>query len=288
MYLCFLYACHVWEVDELSILLYRLHSCTAAIYVLTYEARLDEYLGVATYLSEVIATARGISSERHSTESCTIDVFAEKLAVGLYVGTICYISRETTTMDGLERETWQTERPSQTTYAIATEGCRVAVSTIHTAIIFYLLILVYFLEIVIEAFLEIGVCLEVFFLTEIAVFCSIDSDDTIVIYMAARLYIHFCLSHLCVGTKAGTENGELRGGYILAADIPAETWQGGKVEHTERFAVLVGDIIKRGVVDNHDSLAGIIVSSRITIFIETHIAGTVAATIDIIVLLEIS
>ena len=92
MYLCCLYACHIREVDVLSILLYRLHSGTAAIYVLTDEARLDEYLGVATYLSEVIVFAFGIFSERNGTESCTIDIFAEKLAVGFYVGVACYIS----------------------------------------------------------------------------------------------------------------------------------------------------------------------------------------------------
>ena len=201
-------------------------------------------------------------------------------------------------MNGLERETWQTERPSQTTYVIATEGCRVAVSTIHTTIIFYLLIFVYFLEIVIEAFLEIGVCLEVFFLTEIAVFCPIYGDDAVVIYMAARLYLHRRLSHFGVGTKAGTENRELRVGNILGADIPAETRQGGIVEHTESFAVLVGDIIKRGVVDNHDCLAGtryrcalsgtIFCCCCVAVGIFTHDAGTITSTIDIIVLLEIS
>ena len=74
------------------LVLYRLHSSTTAIYVLTYEARLDEYLGFATYLSEVITFARVVFSERYSTESGTIDVFAEKLAVGLYVGIACYIS----------------------------------------------------------------------------------------------------------------------------------------------------------------------------------------------------
>ena len=67
-------------------------------------------------------------------------------------------------MDGLEREAWYTERPSQTTYAIATEGCRVVVCTIgvaaiHTTIIFFLFFLGNFLEIVIEACLENGVCL---------------------------------------------------------------------------------------------------------------------------------
>ena len=93
MYLRLLYACHIREIDELAILdLYRLHSGTNAIYVLTNEARLDEYLGVATYLSEVIAFARVVFSERYSTESGTIDVFAEKLAVGLHIGIACYIS----------------------------------------------------------------------------------------------------------------------------------------------------------------------------------------------------
>ena len=93
MYLCLLHVCHIREVEVLSILvLYRLHSGTTAIYVLTYEARLDEYLGVATYRSEVIAFARIVFSERYSTESGTIDVFAEKLAVGFYVGIACYIS----------------------------------------------------------------------------------------------------------------------------------------------------------------------------------------------------
>ena len=159
MYLCFLYACHIREVDELSILLYRLHSGTTAIYVLTDETRLDENLRVAFYGTEVIVIALGIFSERYSTESGTIDVFAEKLAVGFYVGTVCYISRETTTMNGLEREARYTERPSQSAYAIATEGCRVAVSTIHTTIIEYLVFLGNFLEIFIEACLENGVCL---------------------------------------------------------------------------------------------------------------------------------
>ena len=166
-------------------------------------------------------------------------------------------------MDGLEREAWYTERPSQTTYAIATECCRVVVCTIgvsaiHTTIIFLLVILAHFLEFLIEVFLEIGVCFEVFFLTEIAVFCPIYFDDAIVIYMATRLCIHGRLSHPGVGTKAGTENGELRVGNILGADIPAKTRKGGKVEHAERIAVLVDDIIQRRVVDDYDCLAGTI------------------------------
>ena len=295
MYLCLLHVCHFREVDVFSILvLDRLHSGTAAIYVLSDEARLDEYLGVATYLSEVIAFARGIFSERHSTETCTIDVFAEKLAVGFHVGIACYISREATTMDGLERETRQTERPRQTAYAIATEGCWVVVrtiviATIHTAIIFFLFFLGNFLEFLIEAFLEIGVCFEVFFLTEIAVFRSIYFDDTIVIYMATRLCIHRRLSHLGIGTISGTENGELRVGRVLGTEIPAETRQGGKVEHTERFAVLVGDIIQGRVVDDYDSLSGsIYCCCWVAVGIGTHEAGTVAAAIDIVILLETS
>ena len=304
MYLCLLHVCHIREVEVLSILvLYRLHSGTTAIYVLTNEARLDEYLGVATYRSEVIAFARGIFSERHGSETCTIDVFAEKLAVGFHVGIASYISRETTTMDGLEREAWYTERPRQTAYAIATEGCRVVVCTIviaaiHTAIIFFLFFLANFLEFLIEAYLEIGVRLEVFFLIEIAVFCSIDGDDTVVIYMATRLCIHRCLSHLGVCTEARTENGELRVGNILAADIPAETRKGGEVEHTEQFAVLVGDVIQRRVVDDYDCFSGtrfrcalsgaIFCCCCVAVGIGTHDAGTVSAAIDIVVLLEAS
>ena len=107
--------------------------------------------------------------------------------------------------------------------------------------------------------------------------------------MASRLCIYFRLSHLGVGTKSGTENRELRVGNILGTDIPAETRQSGKVEHAERFTILVCDIIKRGVVDYYDSLTGTIsYLCFICIGIGSNQTGTVAATIDIVVFLEAS
>ena len=107
--------------------------------------------------------------------------------------------------------------------------------------------------------------------------------------MASRLCIYFRLSHLGVGTKSGTENRELRVGNILGADIPAETRQSGKVEHAERFTVLVGDVIKRRVVDDHFCLASsIFYHCFIFIGIGSYQTGTVTATIDIVVLLETS
>lgn len=143
---------------------------------------------------------------------------------------------------------------------------------------------------------EVGICLVVFLLVEIAVFGSVYFHQVFVDIVAipgnlgnpaSRLCQHLSLSHLGIGTKASTENGELRVGSILGAEIPAETRQGLEVEHAVVFVFLVFDIVKRRVVDFYDSLSGV-GSCRASVPVKTHIAGTVAAAIDVIVLQEAS
>ena len=134
--------------------------------------------------------------------------------------------------------------------------------------------------------LEGNVGIIVFLLVEVTVGYSSHFHDALVTNLAARLGIDLCPCHLGIGTISGSEDRELRVGRVLGTEIPAETRQGGLIEHTERLTVLIFYVVERRVVDFHDSLTCMLLCCSVGI--GTHIAGTVTTAINVVVLLEAS
>ena len=177
---------------------------------------------------------------------------------------------------------------------IASEGKRVEaffsrIAASYTTEIELLVFLGNLQEVVIDTHFEVKVGLMVCYLIEISVFNAVDGKDTFVVNLGTRLRIYLGSTHLGVGTESGSEHRELRVVRVLAADIPAQARQGGFIKEAKRLDAVVliqdGDISKWRVVDDDDSIAGFICYSSF-VGIGTHIAGTVAATIDIMVALE--
>ena len=54
------------------------------------------------------------------------------------------------------------------------------------------------------------------------------------------------------------------------------------------MTILINDVVERRVVDFHDSLAGMLLGCCCVGIVGSHIAGTVTASIDVVVLLEAS
>ncbi len=115
---------------------------------------------------------------------------------------------------------------------------------------------------------------------------------SVIVAASAWLHIHLGIAHLGVGTISRAKHRELWVSRVAVGKHPAETLQRGVVEQIHKVTLAVGNICQRRVVNHNLSLS----RTRSRCFREhvvgrgvcvcSHIAGTVAAAEDIMILLE--
>ena len=206
MHLRILHASHIGEVDVSAVLPCRLYAGSASIDVAFDGASLDENLGLAIHLTEVVGAAVFIVTVWKGAQTGSVDVMRCELAVGLDVCVAADIAGKATAVYLKQCQSACACHPCQTACVIASERVRVVVAAVIAAVIEHLFFLRHFLVVIKHGKLQIQICLKVLVLTEIAILDAVNGQNAAVVNLCSRLCIHLRLAYLCVGAISCAEH----------------------------------------------------------------------------------